>query len=65
MTGKEARALNDEEIGNELQRLRVRLYDLRCQASTEKVENTAQFKAVRRDIARLLTVRRSREKTRA
>lgn len=61
MNGEEVRKLRDEEIGNELKRLRNRLYDLRSQAVTEKVENTSEFRVVRRDIARLLTERRSRE----
>lgn len=60
MNGKEVRALKDEEIKVELQRTRAKLYQLRSQTVTEKVENTAQFKAVRRDIARLLTERNSR-----
>ncbi len=60
MNGEEVRKLRDEEIGNELKRLRNRLYDLRSQAVTEKVENTSEFRVVRRDIARLLTERRSR-----
>ncbi|GMV27314.1 MAG: hypothetical protein AMXMBFR58_33450 [Phycisphaerae bacterium] len=60
MNGKEVRALRDEEIKVELERQRAKLFQLRSQAVTEKVENTAQFKSVRRDIARLLTERRSR-----
>lgn len=60
MNGKETRALRDEEITIELDRQRARLYQLRSQTVTEKVENTAQFRDVRRDIARLLTERRSR-----
>ncbi|MCG3122353.1 MAG: 50S ribosomal protein L29 [Phycisphaerales bacterium] len=61
MNGKEVRALRDEEIKVELERQRAKLFQLRSQAVTEKVENTAQFKSVRRDIARLLTERRSRQ----
>ncbi len=60
MTGKEVRALKDEEIKVELARLRGKLYQLRSQTVTEKVENTAQFKEVRGDIARLMTERSSR-----
>lgn len=60
MTGKEVRALSAEEIGVELKRLRDRLYQLRTQAVTEKVEDNSQFRKVRRDIARLLTERRNR-----
>lgn len=60
MTGKEVRALRDEEIGIELKRLREKLFTLKSQAVTEKVEDTSQFGIVRRDVARLLTERNSR-----
>jgi ribosomal protein L29 len=60
MTGAEAKALRDEEIGIELKRLREKLFTLRSQAVTEKVEDTSQFLKVRKDIARLLTERNTR-----
>ena len=60
MTGKEARALSGEEIGIELKRLREKLYTLRTQTVTEKVEDNSQFGKVRKDIARLLTARRQK-----
>ena len=61
MTGKEVRALKDEEITIELGRLRTRLFDLSSQAATEKVEDTSQFRKVRKDVARLLTESHSRQ----
>jgi ribosomal protein L29 len=60
MTGAEAKALRDEEIGIELKRLREKLFTLRSQAVTEKVEDTSQFLKVRKDVARLLTERNVR-----
>lgn len=60
MTGQEVKKLKDEEIAVEVKRLRERLFQLRNQAQTEKVEDTSQFIKVRRDIARLLTERASR-----
>jgi len=62
MTGKEVRALSDEEIGVELKRLRDKLFQLRTQAVTEKVEDNSQFRKVRRDVARLMTERTNRSK---
>jgi len=50
----------DEEIGIELKRLRGELFGLRSRAVTEKVENTAQFGRLRKEIARLLTERNRR-----
>jgi ribosomal protein L29 len=55
MNGKEVRALRDEEIKVELGRLRSKLFELRSQTVTEKVEDLSQFGKIRRDIARLLT----------
>lgn len=65
MTGKEVKALRDEEIGVELERLRATLYERRSQSVTEKVEDISQFGKVRRDIARLLTERTARRRTAA
>ncbi len=60
MKGEEAHKLSVEEMGVELTRLRRRLYDLRCQAATQKIEDPSQFAKVRKDIARLLTEQRNR-----
>ncbi len=61
MTGKEVRDMRDEQIKSEVARLRTRLLDLRSQTVTEKVENNAEFRSARRDVARLLTERRARQ----
>lgn len=65
MTGDEVRKMKDEEIKVELARLRTKLFDLRSQTVTEKVENTAQFAVLRRDVARLLTERNARRRVKA
>ncbi|HAW96075.1 MAG: 50S ribosomal protein L29 [Phycisphaerae bacterium] len=61
MKAKEVHNFNDEEVDIEIVRLKKRLFELRCQKVTDKIEDTSQFKKVRRDIARLHTERRSRE----
>lgn len=61
MTGAEVRALKDEEIAVELDRLRGSLMALRNKGVTEQIEDSSQFGKIRRDIARLLTERRARE----
>jgi len=61
MKANEVHKLKDEEITLELQRLRRHQFDLRCQAVTEKIEDTSQFGKVRKDIARLLSEKRRRE----
>lgn len=60
MTGEEVKKMKNEELKAELGRLRTKLFDLRSQTVTEKVENTAQFGVLRKDIARLLTERNAR-----
>ena len=62
MNAKEVRKLSDEEIDVELVRLRKRSFELRTQAVTEKIEDTTQFGATRRDVARLLTERNARRR---
>lgn len=55
MKAKEVHKLSEEEIGLEVTRLRRKLFELRSQAVTEKIQDTSQFAAIRKDIARLLT----------
>lgn len=50
------RAMKTDELHNELERLRRRLFDLRSQAVTEKLEDPTQLGKTRRDVARILTV---------
>ena len=65
MKAKEVHKLSDEEILLEAGRLRRKLFELRTQAVTEKIQDTAQFKQHRKDIARLLTERSMRAKVNA
>jgi large subunit ribosomal protein L29 len=60
MKYQEVKRMNSEEIDIEIDRLQRRLHDLRVHRVTDKVENTSQFRLIRRDIARLLTERRAR-----
>jgi large subunit ribosomal protein L29 len=41
--------------------LRTELFKLRTGNSTEKVKNTSQFKKIRKDVARIQTIRRQQE----
>ena len=58
---EELHKMKDEEILEETARLRNRLYELRQQAVTEKLENNREPGNIKKDIARLLTEKRSRE----
>ena len=61
MSAAEIKGMSGEEIEVELVRLRRRIYDLRCQTVTEKIEDPSQFKKTKREVARLLTEQRARE----
>lgn len=56
MKFSETRQLKNEELHNELERLRRHLFDLRSQAVTEKLGDPTQLGKTKRDIARILTV---------
>ncbi len=60
MKASEVHHLTSEEITSEELRIRRQLYDLKCQAVTEQLENPRQIRALRKDIARLLTERQAR-----
>ncbi|MCI6509231.1 MAG: 50S ribosomal protein L29 [Bacilli bacterium] len=50
------RELNDTEILNHINDLKQELFNLRFQAAVGKLENTAQLKKVKKEIARCYTV---------
>lgn len=60
MKALEVHRLTGDEIDTELAKLRRKLYDLRVQATTEKIEDPTMFRKVRRDVARLLTEQHAR-----
>ena len=64
LTGVKVRAKSDEEIAEEIALLREKLYALRVQSVTEKVEDNSLFMKIRRDIARLLTEQNARRRER-
>jgi large subunit ribosomal protein L29 len=53
---KQVREMTDDELQSSLADLEKRLFDLRSQAVTEKLENSKAIINVRRDIARIRTV---------
>ncbi len=61
MKPAELRQLSDEELKAELQRQERRLFDIRSQSVTEKLEDPSLLTKTRRDIARILTVMRERQ----
>jgi large subunit ribosomal protein L29 len=59
-TAAELRELDDDELENRLINARQELFNLRFQAATGRLDNSARTGDVRRDIARMLTVMRAR-----
>ena len=60
MKAKQLREMTQDELQGSLADLEKRLFDLRSQAVTEKLENSKSIINVRRDIARVRTVLRER-----
>jgi large subunit ribosomal protein L29 len=61
MKAEELRELNDQELERRLSETRQELFNLRFQSVTGALENTAKLALVKRDIARIMTVRAERE----
>jgi large subunit ribosomal protein L29 len=60
MKAKELRDLTDDELEHQLEDRRQELFNLRFQAGTGALENTARLTGAKRDIARILTVQTER-----
>ncbi len=58
---REIREHSNEQLLIELEAFERRLFDMRAQGATEKIEATSELKKVRRDVARIKTVMRQRE----
>jgi large subunit ribosomal protein L29 len=54
-----------DQLGDELARLKKEQFNLRFQRASGQLENTARFRVVRRDIARIKTVMGERGKSAA
>lgn len=61
MTTAEVRELTTEELVEALVDAKEEKFNLRFQVATNQLDNTARIGAVKKDIARILTVMRERE----
>jgi large subunit ribosomal protein L29 len=57
----ELREKTNEELMEELKKLRSELFNLRVQQTTGGLTNPHRLKEIRKDIARILTILRERE----
>ena len=61
MKSAEVHKMSDAELVETASQLRTKLFELRSQSVTEKLENPRQLGNLRRDVARVLTEKRRRE----
>jgi len=60
MKSSEAHNLKDDELVERIKQTREEQFALRLQHATGELENTSRVTAVRKDVARLLTVAKER-----
>lgn len=60
MKAKELRELNEKELRSKLHELKENLFNLRFQKTMGNLASPAEFKRVKKDIARILTVMREK-----
>ena len=63
MKAADLRKLTDEEIEARVVETREQLFELRLKLTTGQLEATAQVASARRDLARAMTVRNERSRT--
>lgn len=63
MNATDLRDMETEELVEALADAKEELFNLRFQLATNQLDNTARFKEVKKDIARIRTVMRERERT--
>ena len=56
MKPADIRLMSDDQVGDEIGRLKKEQFNLRFQRASGQLENTARVRLVRRDIARLSTI---------
>ena len=60
MKARQLRDLSDDELQRKLDETRQELFNLRFQAATGALENSARLRLAKREIARILTLRNER-----
>jgi large subunit ribosomal protein L29 len=65
MKARELREMDDEQLDLTLRETQEKLFRLRLQSETERLEAPSEIRKARKDIARVKTIQRERELTRA
>lgn len=61
MTAAEIRDLSEDEILGMIEEKREALFRLRFRSASQQIDRPSDFRALRRDVARLKTILRERE----
>jgi large subunit ribosomal protein L29 len=61
MKGVELRKFSYQELGEKLDEAKEELFNLRFQLATNQLDNTTRLRGVRREIARIKSIRREQE----
>jgi large subunit ribosomal protein L29 len=61
MLAGDLRSSTEEELDGKLAEAKIELFNLRFQAATGQLESHGRLRAVRKEIARIYTVKRERE----
>lgn len=65
MNATDLRAMSEDQLGDELLKLKKEQFNLRFQQATGQQENTSRTRVVRRDIARIKTILREQKSAQA
>ena len=60
MKAGQVRDMTSDQLGDELLKLKKEQFNLRFQAASGQLENTARVRQIRRDIARIQTISRQK-----
>jgi large subunit ribosomal protein L29 len=60
MKAAQVRDMTSDQLGDELVKLKKEQFNLRFQAASGQLENTARVRQIRRDIARIQTISRQK-----
>ena len=61
MKPSDVRAMSEDQMKDELVKLKKEQFNLRFQRATGQLENTARMRQIRRDIARIQTIARVKQ----
>ena len=61
MKASDVKDLTDDQLQDELTKLKREQFNLRFQKATGQLENTTRFRQIRRDVARIQTTMRQRK----